>query len=76
MSDLNLFLIAAIIYVASVIILMFILNVLFPRTVIDNFMKNFTCIPVINTLFIMIVLLVYIYGFIIGYNKTKRKFGE
>ncbi len=75
MSDLNLFLIAAIIYVASVIILMFILNVLFPRTAIDSFMKNFTCIPVINTLFIMIVLLVYTYGFIIGYNKTKRKFG-
>jgi hypothetical protein len=76
MNDLNLFLMSAIIYVASVIMLMFIVNVLFPRTAIDNFMRHFICIPVINTLFIIFLLMVYIYGFIIGYNKRKRKFGQ
>jgi len=68
----EIFLLLIVIYLLTVYILRLVIKEVDPELAKDNFMIFFACIPVLNTVFLIVLGITYIAGYINGWIKHNK----
>lgn len=65
----ELFLLIVIVYLITTFLLLKVIKTVTPDLVKDNFVVLFACTPILNTMLLMILVIVYLAGWLNGYIK-------
>lgn len=73
MNTSELFLILFIVYLITTFLLFITIKIVDHDSIKDNFITSFACIPILNTMLLMLLAIVYLAGWLKGFIKHIKR---